>query len=320
MNDVLKQIELCGIVPVVKIENAEKAVPLCKALMKGGIMCAEITFRTEAAAKAIRTTTAELPEVGVGGGTVLTREQADAAVEAGAKFIVSPGFNPENVKYCLSKGVTVVPGCATCGEMEQAMALGLDTVKFFPAEANGGAAAIKAMSAPYKGLHFMPTGGVSLDNMMDYLSLPCVVACGGSFMVKESLIKSENYEEITRLTYQAVAKMHGFFLKHIGINAKDENDCRATVDKLCRFAMLTPDERTGGIFAGTLFEVMKSPYRGTNGHIAVGCNFPFRALAFLENQGFAADMSTASYDDKGKLKFVYFKDEIGGFAFHIVEK
>ena len=200
------------------------------------------------------------------------------------------------------------------------MALGLDTVKFFPAEANGGAAAIKAMSAPYKGLHFMPTGGVSLDNMMDYLSLPCVVACGGSFMVKESLIKSENYEEITRLTYQAVAKMHGFFLKHIGINAKNEDDCRATVDKLCRFAMLTPDERTGGIFAGTLFEVMKSPYRGTNGHIAVGCNFPFRALAFLENQGFAADMSTATYDDKGKLKFVYFKDEIGGFAFHIVSK
>ena len=162
MNDVLKQIELCGIVPVVKIEDAEKAVPLCKALMKGGIMCAEITFRTAAAADAIRRITAELPEMLVGAGTVLTREQADAAVDAGAKFIVSPGFNPENVRYCLSKGVTVVPGCATCGEMEQAMALGLDTVKFFPAEANGGAAAIKAMSAPYKGLRFMPTGGVSL--------------------------------------------------------------------------------------------------------------------------------------------------------------
>ncbi len=320
MNDILRQIEFCGIVPVVKIEDAEKAVPLCRALIKGGIRCVEITFRTSAAAEAIERITNELPEMLVGAGTVLTSEQADAAVAAGAKFIVSPGFNPENVKYCLSKGITVVPGCATCGEMEQAMALGLDTVKFFPAEANGGAAAIKAMSAPYKGLHFMPTGGVSLDNMMDYLSLPCVVACGGSFMVKEALIKAENYDEITRLTYQAVAKMHGFFLKHVGINCADENDCRSTADKLCRFAMVSPDERSGAIFAGTLFEVMKNPGLGTNGHIAIGCNFPFRALAFLESQGFAPDMSTAKYDEKGKLKVVYFKDEIGGFAFHIVGK
>lgn len=320
MNDILRQIELCGIVPVVKTEDAEKAVPLCRALIKGGIRCVEITFRTGAAAEAIERITKELPEMLVGAGTVLTSAQADAAVAAGAKFIVSPGFNPENVKYCLSKGITVVPGCATCGEMEQAMALGLDTVKFFPAEANGGAAAIKAMSAPYNGLHFMPTGGVSLDNMMDYLSLPCVVACGGSFMVKEALIKAENYDEITRLTYQAVAKMHGFFLKHVGINCTDENDCRSTADKLCRFAMVSPDEKSGAIFAGTLFEVMKNPGAGTNGHIAIGCNFPFRALAFLENQGFAPDMSTAKYDEKGRLKVVYFKDEIGGFAFHIVGK
>lgn len=125
MNDILRQIEFCGIVPVVKIEDAEKAVPLCRALIKGGIRCVEITFRTSAAAEAIERITKELPEMLVGAGTVLTSEQADAAVAAGAKFIVSPGFNPENVKYCLSKGITVVPGCATCGEMEQAMALGL---------------------------------------------------------------------------------------------------------------------------------------------------------------------------------------------------
>lgn len=320
MNDILKKIEVCGIIPVVKIDDAENAVPLCRALLAGGINAVEITFRTDAAEQAIKNITRGVPEMLVGAGTVLTKAQADAAVGAGAKFIVSPGFNPENVKYCISKGVTVIPGCATCGECEQAMALGLDTVKFFPAEALGGVDTIKAMSAPYKDLHFMPTGGINIDNMLDYLSLPCVVACGGSFMVKDSLIKAKNFDEIQRLTYQAVAKMHGFYLKHVGLNCKSEEECKQTCDAICKFAMVEPNDLGGAVFTGTFFEVMKKPYLGTNGHIAIGCNFPHRAFDYLLRQGFEPDMSTAAYDDKGRIRIVYFKQEIAGFAFHIVSK
>ena len=168
--DILKVISNIGIIPVIKINDASKAVPLAKALIDGGLAAAEVTFRTDAAEEAIRAIAKAYPDMIVGAGTVLTIEQAQRALDAGAKFIVSPGFNPKVVKWCLDNGVTPLPGCTTPSEIEQALELGLKVVKFFPAEQSGGLAKIKAMSAPYGNVKFMPTGGVSLDNVNDYLA------------------------------------------------------------------------------------------------------------------------------------------------------
>ena len=246
MNDILKKVGLFGIVPVVKIENADDAEPLAKALIAGGLPLAEITFRTDAAAEAIARMAKAYPDM-LGAGTVLTPEQADSAVRAGAKFIVSPGFNPRVVKHCITKGYPVVPGCSTCGEMEQAMELGLDVVKFFPAEASGGLAVLKAVSAPYSKLKFMPTGGIDAANILTYLKFPKIVACGGSFMVKDALIKAGKFDEIERLTREAVALMHGFSIKHIGINSENEETARKTAETLCKLFMAAPNEGRSSI-------------------------------------------------------------------------
>lgn len=193
-----------GVVPVVVLQDAKDAVPLAKALCQGGLPCAEVTFRTAAAAESIQKMTQEFPEMLVGAGTVLTIEQVDAAVAAGAKFIVSPGFDPEIVDYCLEKEIPVFPGCITPSEVAQAVKRGLRVVKFFPAQQFGGVATIKALAAPYVGLKFMPTGGVSAKNLREFLECKSIAACGGSWMVKGDLIEAGNFEEIERLTKEAV--------------------------------------------------------------------------------------------------------------------
>lgn len=203
--DILKKISEMGVVPVVTINNADDAIPLAKALIDGGLMCAELTFRTDACEEAIKLITSEFPDMLVGAGTVLTKEQVDRAVSAGASFIVSPGLNPRVVEYCIEKGVTVIPGVSTPSEIEQALSYSLEVLKFFPAEANGGMAAIKAISAPYKSVKFMPTGGISEKNLRDYLSSDKIVACGGSWMVKGELISEKKFDTISALTRKAVS-------------------------------------------------------------------------------------------------------------------
>ena len=193
-----------GVVPVVVLEDAKDAAPLAKALVEGGLPCAEVTFRTAAAEESIRIMASEYPEMFVGAGTVLTIDQVDRAVAAGAKFIVSPGFDSEIVDYCLSKDIPVFPGVITPSEVAQAVKRGLKVVKFFPAEQFGGVATIKAMAAPYVGLKFMPTGGVNAKNLENYLSCDKIVACGGSWMVKGDLVKAGKFDEIKSLTEEAV--------------------------------------------------------------------------------------------------------------------
>ena len=205
MNSITDTIRQLGIVPVIKIDDPEQAVPLAKALEAGGLPLAEVTFRTPAAAQAIRNITAGCPQMLVGAGTVTTTEQADAAMEAGAAFLVSPGFNPRIVRYCLEKNIPIFPGTCTPGEMEQAMELGLDTVKFFPAEAAGGTAFLKAVGGPYPKLRFIPTGGINPENIAAYLKIKSVVACGGSWMVPADRIVAKDFETITKLTAEAVA-------------------------------------------------------------------------------------------------------------------
>jgi len=204
MNNILEKIKEIGIVPVIAMSDVDKAVPLAKALAAGGIPCAEVTFRTAEGEECIRRMAAEVPEVLVGAGTVLTREQVDKAVAAGAKFAVSPGFNSKVVAYCAEKGVVMLPGCSNPSDMEAALELGLDTVKFFPAQQAGGLAYIKACAAPYTKLSFMPTGGISAGNLAEYIAFNKIIACGGSWMVTKELIESGNFEEITRLCREAV--------------------------------------------------------------------------------------------------------------------
>lgn len=200
-----EQLQKFGVVPVVVLNDAKDALPLAKALVEGGLPCAEVTFRTEAAEESIRQMAAEYPRMLVGAGTVLTTEQVDRAVNAGAKFIVSPGFDPEIVDYCLSKEIPIFPGCVTPSEVAQAVKRGLKVVKFFPAEQYGGVATIKALAAPYTMVRFMPTGGVSAKNLKDYLSCDKIIACGGSWMVKGDMIKAGEFDKICEMTKEAVA-------------------------------------------------------------------------------------------------------------------
>ena len=204
MNEVLEKLGQYGIVPVVVLNDSKDAAPLADALCDGGLSCAEVTFRTETAADSIRIMTEKHPEMLVGAGTVLTTKQVDEAVEAGAKFIVSPGLNPAIVKYCIEKNIPITPGVATPSEMEQAIELGLNLVKFFPAEPSGGLAMINAVAAPYTMLKFMPTGGINPDNVKDYLNSDKIFACGGSWMVKGNLINDGNFDKIKELTKEAV--------------------------------------------------------------------------------------------------------------------
>ncbi len=205
MNDVIKALGEYGIVPVVVLNDAKDAEPLAKALCEGGLKCAEVTFRTAAAEESIRIMAEKFPEMLVGAGTVLTTEQVDRAVAAGAKFIVSPGLNPKVVKYCVDKKIPVCPGTCTPSEMEMAMDLGLDTVKFFPAEPSGGVKFIKAVAAPYTMLKFMPTGGINASNVRDYLAYDKILCCGGSWMVKNSLIEAGDFDKIVEMTKEAAA-------------------------------------------------------------------------------------------------------------------
>ncbi len=203
MNDMMKQLQTIGIVPVVVLNSEEDALPLGECLMKGGLPCAEVTFRTAAAEASIRRLVKAYPEMIVGAGTVLTCEQADRAIDAGAKFIVSPGFNPKVTEYVLKRGVPMTPGVCTPTEIEAALQYNLDVLKFFPAEPSGGLKMIKALAAPYVGVHFMPTGGISASNVRDYLAYDRIVACGGSWMVSGALIKEKKFDEIEKLVQEA---------------------------------------------------------------------------------------------------------------------
>lgn len=204
MGTISEQFYEYGVVPVVVLEDVKDALPLAEALIEGGLPCAEVTFRTEAAEESIRRMSEKYPDMLVGAGTVLTIEQVDRAVKAGAKFIVSPGFDPEIVDYCLNKDIPVFPGCITPSEVAQAAKRGMKVVKFFPAEQAGGVSMIKAMAAPYTMMKFMPTGGINAKNLKEYLEYDKILCCGGSWMVKGDMIRSGAFDKIKELTKEAV--------------------------------------------------------------------------------------------------------------------
>ena len=251
--------------------------------------------------------------------SLLTTKQVDEAIEAGAKFIVSPGLNPKTVKYCIEKNVPITPGTSSPSDIEQAIELGLDVVKFFPAEAAGGLKMLKAMAAPYGQLTFMPTGGINADNLLDYLKFNKIVACGGSWMVPADAVANKDWKKIEDLTRSAVNKMLGLEIKHIGVNSGSPERSMKDAEMLSKLLGWPIDEHKNANFVGEGFEVMKVPFRGTHGHIAVACNSIKRARWHMERRGFEFDDESAIMKD-GKLRAIYLKDEIAGFAIHLLQK
>jgi 2-dehydro-3-deoxyphosphogluconate aldolase / (4S)-4-hydroxy-2-oxoglutarate aldolase len=318
MHTLLKELGLAGIVPVIAIEKAEDAEPLAQALIEGGLPCAEVTFRTSAAKESIAKIAKAYPTMLLGAGTVLSVDQVKVAIESGAKFIVSPGLNPKVVEYCLANNIPITPGVATPTEIEVALSYGLEVVKFFPAEANGGLEFLKAISAPYKNVKFIPTGGIDEKNLVSYLNFSRIHACGGSWMVKSDLISGKKFEEIKRLTSQAVQLMLGFDLRHVGMNMPGAEETAQAVAQLCKAFGFAQTDTPGSVFVGTQFEVLKKMYLGAHGHIAVATNSVERAIAHLGRRGIGIKPETKNEKD-GKIQTVYLDLEIAGFAFHLVQ-
>ena len=320
MHSILVELKKIGIIPVIMINDAEKAVPLAKAIIAGGIPCAEITLRTKEAEEAIRRISREVPELLLGAGTILTTDQADNAIAAGAKFIVSPGFNPKVVSYCIKNDIPITPGCSNPSDIEMALEAGLEVVKFFPAEQAGGLDYIKAIAAPYTGMNFIPTGGINAQNIARYIAFDKIHACGGSWMVSADLINAGDFNKISALCRDAMLCLMGFQIVHIGINADNEKEALAAAN---RFSFLFGFENKIGnssIFSSDYIEIMKSPYFGKNGHIAIATNSIFRAVSYFERQGIKLNAESAKTDVNGNLITIYFKEEIGGFAVHLVQK
>jgi 2-dehydro-3-deoxyphosphogluconate aldolase/(4S)-4-hydroxy-2-oxoglutarate aldolase len=320
MGDILKEIAGYGIVPVVRIGKASDALPLGKALLAGGLPLAEITFRTAAAVEVIRALTERMPELLVGAGTVLTTEQAAAAIRAGARFVVSPGFNPRVVSFCREQGVPVIPGVNSPTQIEAAMECGLSVLKFFPAEESGGAAFLKAVAAPYEGIRFIPTGGINAANLVAYLSLENVLACGGSWMVKADFIAAGRFAEIAEMAAEAVRVMLGFAVAHVGLNEETCASAARDAEQLSRLFGFSIVENQDSFFLGdNEIEIMKAPGRGEKGHLALATHDVSRALFHLGRLGVRPVAGTEKLRE-GKPVVVYLDREIAGFAIHLRQK
>lgn len=317
MSDQLKRISEIGFVPLFAMQDSKDAGLLAKALYQGGIPVAEITFRTDAALDCIKKMKEEVPQLMVGAGTVHTVEQAEAAVRAGATYIVTPGFHGEVVRWCMDNKVDIIPGTASPADVEQALDFGIEMCKFFPAEAYGGVKTLKALAGPYAGISFLPTGGVNENNMLDYLALPNVAAVGGSFICPGKMIESKDWDGISAYCHSLVHKLLGFELAHVGINTKDADEAKQVAERLSFLFGKTMTEFLGAFFAGSIAEVVKGTYLGTMGHIGINTRDMERAAAYFGRLGIEFDADTESRDAQGRLNAVYFKEQIGGFAVHL---
>ncbi len=317
-NSVIEHLGLAGLVPVVVIEDSSLAVKTAHALLDGGLDVMEITLRTEAGIPAIKAVAEAFPQMEVGAGTVLTTEQAEAAVDAGASFIVSPGYNPELVSWCKNNDVPVTPGCVTPTEIERAMKDGLNILKFFPAGVYGGVKACKALSGPYGNVKFIPTGGVNLNNLAEFADKEFIHAIGGGWLCPGSEIKLKNFSAITNAVQRSIEVLLGFELIHVGINSDDDQTSSETADLFCNAFGFNLKEGNSSRFAGKGIEVNKAAGIGRNGHIAVRTNNIERAQYYLKKRGFSIDPDTAKKVNGGKIA-VYLKKQFGGFGIHLLK-
>ena len=320
MNPVLQRVYEIGIIPVIAFNDVDEAIPLCKALMDGGLPAAEVTFRTACAEECIRKIHEELPDMLLGAGTVLTNDQADRAMAAGASFVVAPGYDPNVTQHVIDKGGLMMPGTCSAGEMQQAMNQGCEAIKFFPAEANGGVDMLKNIGAALKTAKWMCTGGVNAKNVNTYLANPQIIAVGGTWMCKSDKIKAVAWDDITAACKEAVDVMLGLELGHIGINCADDAEALKTAELLGSLLSKAVAPGNSSIFVGNKeFEIMKKPGRGTHGHIAIKCNSVDRAVYHLGQRGVKFDMDSM-VNKNGKNIAIYLADEVAGFAIHLVQK
>ena len=320
MSDIFERIGEYGIVPLVTLDDPNDAVPLARALVEGGIPIAEVTFRTAAGGESIKRMAKEVPEIIVGSGTVHTVDQAKETVDNCGKFVITPGFNAKVVEWCVNNNVPVCPGTVVPSDIEEAMNYGLKVVKFFPAEAYGGINTIKNLAAPFSGIKFVPTGGVGLHNLRDYLDLPNVAAVGGSFVPPAKMVKEKDWEGIVKTCKEINNKVFDFTVGHVGINANTADNATKVTDRIAELFESDKRETPIAFFSGNLVEVMKVPFVGTHGHICVDTCDLKRAMAMLERKGVEFDEENRFFDAKGNLITAYMKEEIGGFAFHIRQR
>lgn len=285
MKDIIKRLGALALIPVVTIEKLEDALPLANALCKGGLPVAEVTFRTTCAKDAIAEIVKAYPQMLVGAGTVLTNKQVDDAIEAGAQFVVSPGLNPEVVKYAIDKGILIIPGCANPSDIEIALSLGLNFVKFFPAEAAGGLPMIKAMGAPYTSVKFMPTGGINETNIGQYLQYNKILACGGSWMVDKEMISQRQFDKIKKATQKAVQTMLGLTFEHVNkLKIEDRNSEQSVVDYVLAKEINWIDEMP----------------QGSNEYVTYSTPYLDRVINYLSAVGVVFDEASKRYNEKGK--------------------
>lgn len=317
--DVLARLKNAGVIPVVVIENAKDALPTAQALLRGGIDVMEITLRTAAALDAISAVAQQCSDMLVGAGTVLTPVQAKAAIQAGAEFIVSPGFSRQVVEHCMERHVLVTPGCITPTEITAAMECGLTVVKFFPAGIFGGLSAMRELASPFGSVKFIPTGGVCASNLEQYATAPFVHAVGGSWLCRKEDISAGNFDGITALCRQARKMVLGYEFAHLGMNMANRAQALTVCAQLTNAFALEVTEGKSSHFVSESIEVLNSPYLGDNGHIAIRTNDIDRAITDLGKKGFAVDWSTAKFQNEKKVA-VYLQEKIGGFAIHLLQK
>ena len=316
--DILERVAMAGVIPVIKIEDPAYAVPLANAIMAGGIRTIEVTVRNDTAFESIRLIHENVPGMMVGACTILTPEMVDQAQAAGADYIVAPGLNLPTVRRCKELDLPIVPGCVTPSEIQTAIDEGLKVLKFFPAGTLGGVEALKLMAGPFPGVKFVPTGGITFDNLGEYLSCKAIAACGGSFMAKADLIKANAWDQITENCRKAVNLALGFRLVHVGINHETEEEASAAAARLANLFCLPVRNCSKSVFADPYVENMKFKFYGEKGHIGFKTNSLDRAVKYLRTVGVEFNEESCQYDAAGKLTCIYLKEEVGGFAIHLV--
>ncbi len=320
MSNILTFLEETGILPVINIPSVTVAKKVAKALRDGGINTIEVTLRSPDSLESIKEIKEEYPEMVVAAGTVLSTETVDKAISAGADYIVCPGFDEEIVDYCVSKNILVVPGCSSGSEIQSAVKKGLEVLKFFPAELSGGIEAIKLLSGPFPSVRFVPTGGINFNNLGTYLQNEKILACGGSYMATADQIKNGDFDGITAACKKAVDISLGFELAHVGVNNQDSDEALKGAQKMADTFRFPVKVGNSSIFTGTSVEFMKTIFYGSKGHIGFKTNSMARALAYFKANNIEIIEDSIRKDNNGKLVSAYLKDEIGGFAVHIVKK
>lgn len=310
-----KRLHDLGILPVVKLEDASLAVQLGKALRAGGINGAEITFRTDQAVPALQALRQAFPDMLLAAGTVLNVEQAKAAKEAGADLLVSPGIDPEILDWAKKNDMPVLPGCSSASDVMVAANHGLDAVKLFPAEAAGGLPLVRALSGPFPTMQFVPSGGIGRENVSDWLKEPQVLAASGSWMVT-----GNDPAAVAALADEAMKTVLELKLAHIGINADNETQAHRIAQFFETVFGFGARENPASIFSDTYVEILKSPYLGQKGHIAISTPDVERAVAYLENKGIVFNKESTVLRESGCIQAIYLEQEIGGFAIHLVRK